>query len=78
MSFFISLSTYELFSFKDIESKIASLYFLAFSPSMMIVLIIGFSSTIIVKILFTKLVDIFEKNLVSYNFLITPLISSVE
>ena len=67
------------FFFKDIEFKIASLYFLAFSPSMMIVFIIGFSSTIIVKILFfTKLVDIFEKNLVSYNFLITPLISSVE
>ena len=53
------------FFFSEIISKIAFLYFFAFSPSIIIVLIIGFSSTVIVSMLLEKLAEILEKNFVS-------------
>ena len=61
----MSLSTNALFSFNEIISKIAFLNFFDFSPSNIIVLIIGFSSTVIVSMLFEKLAEILEKNFVS-------------
>ena len=57
--------TYEFFSRRLRSSFIASLYLSAFSPEKVIVLIIGFSSTVIVNLLLSNSIDIFEKKLVS-------------
>ena len=48
----------------DVNSLILSLYFLAFSPSNTIEFIIGFSSTVMLSILFLITTDIFEKSVV--------------
>ena len=65
MSLLILFSTNELFSLSDNNSLIFSLYFLAFSPSNVIELIIGFSLTVTLSILFFTTTDILEKNVVS-------------
>ena len=76
ISFLTSFLINEDFSFNVIKFKRAFVKFFVGSPCNVIELIIGFSSTFIFKIPFEKLIDIFEKNLVSYKFLIIVLISS--
>ena len=69
----------KIFLLNVIKFNKAFVNFLVGSPFCKVMeLIIGFSSTIIFKIPFEKLIDIFEKNLVSYKFFIMLLISSCE
>ena len=63
------------FSFKERIDERFSINFFVCSPSNVIEFIIGFSFTVIFKLLFDNSIETFEKNLVSYNFLINKLIS---
>ena len=55
----------DVFSLNETRSKIASLYLSAFSPSKIIELITGFSSTIILSFPFINFTEIFKKKEVS-------------
>ena len=63
------------FSFRERIDERLSINFFVCSPSKIIEFIIGFSSTIIFKLLFDNSTETLAKNLVSYNFLISKLIS---